>query len=61
MAEHPPLTVPMLMEIVLSYYKGTSIRVLAKQYGYSYGGMHNILLREGVKFRKRGGPKGVEQ
>lgn len=37
------------------YAAGASIRALAEEFGYSYGGIHRWLTSAGVSLRPRGG------
>jgi hypothetical protein len=43
--------------MVAEYQAGTFIRALAEANGYSYSGMHHLLLRNGCNFRTRGNQK----
>jgi hypothetical protein len=57
--KHPELTWDRILKMARAYDAGKSIREVARQFGYSYTGMHTILFNAGVKFRKRGGPRRV--
>lgn len=53
-----PLAGVALSGAVMDYLNGATIRELAKKHNYSYTGMHDVLRRAGVVFRKKGGVKG---
>lgn len=42
-------------DLIEKYRQGASIRMLAKEIGYSYGFVHSVLKAAGVRFRTRGG------
>jgi len=43
--------------VCTKYERGSSIRELAQEYGYSYTGMRDMLVRNDVTLRSRGGSR----